>query len=754
MLVEPPIISPIELWAGIECTVNRVGNQYFDQLERSGHASRVADLNLFAELGVRAMRYPVLWERTAPRGLAHADWSWADARLTRLRELGIRPLIGLLHHGSGPLDTSLVDPAFPEKLALYARAVAERYPWVEGYTPVNEPLTTARFSGLYGHWYPHGRDDVTFARALIAQCRAVALAMRSIREVNPAARLIQTEDLGKTFSTPTLSYQAEFENERSWLTYDLLCGRLNREHALWDYLRENGIAEAELAWFADHPCPPDIIGINHYLTSERFLDERIARYPPSTHGGNGQHTYADVEAVRVCAEGLTGPRALMRETWERYQLPLAITETHLGCTREEQLRWLKEVWDGALELRVREGVAVRAVTAWSLLGSFDWHNLLTRDEGHYEPGVFDLRAPRPRPTALAHMLRDLAAGREPDHPALDAPGWWRRLDRLCYPPVAHRPHAVAPSVQGVNMKGEAVRPLLITGATGTLGRAFARICEVRGLAYRLLSRREMDIADPLAVEMALTEYGPWAIINAAGYVRVDDAEREPDLCHRENAEGPAILAIAAARHGVALLTFSSDLVFDGTKRAPYIESDAPSPLNVYGRSKAEAETRVLEILPSALVIRTSAFFGPWDEHNFITVALRTLSAGRSFTAADDLFISPTYVPDLVHAGLDLLIDGERGVWHLANSGVVTWAEFARLAAECAGASVSRLEPSPVRSLGLAAPRPAYSVLGSERGRLLPPLENALARYLSECDTSFGNRVAREAGSGKAVEGQS
>lgn len=161
-----------------------------------------------------------------------------------------------------------------------------------------------------------------------------------------------------------------------------------------------GIDEAELNWFLENPCPPDVLGINHYLTSERFLDERTDHYPACSHGGNGVHNYADVEAVRVCAEGTAGPRALMKETWERYGLPLAVTEVHLGCTREEQLRWLKEVWDGAVSLR-HEGVDVRAVTAWSLLGAYDWNSLVTRAEGYYEPGVFDLRGPRPRPTAIA-----------------------------------------------------------------------------------------------------------------------------------------------------------------------------------------------------------------------------------------------------------------------------------------------------------------------------------------------------------------
>ncbi len=733
-------LRPLELWAGVECTVNRVGEEYFSQLERNGHALRSGDLNLFAELGIRAIRYPVLWERTAPDSLAETDWSWADERLRRLRELGIRPIVGLLHHGSGPRYTSLVDPAFAEKLASYAGLVAERYPWVDAYTPVNEPLTTARFSGLYGHWYPHATDDSTFLRILLAECRATVLAMRAIRRVNPRAQLVQTEDLGKTFSTPALRYQAEFENERRWLSFDLLCGRVNRGHPLWKYLTKFGI-EAELEWFAENACAPDVLGINHYLTSERFLDERLERYPSCTHGGNGRHRYADVEAVRVCAEGTAGPRSLLRETWERYRLPIAVTEVHLGCTRDEQLRWLKEVWEAASSLR-EDGADVRAVTAWSLLGAFDWCSLLTRARGLYEPGVFDLRTAdgTPRPTALARMLKDLAAGREQEHPVLAAPGWWRRLNRLIYPPVRRESQPRGGSSnsrnnnragQRVNMSAGTSKPILITGATGTLGRAFARLSDVRGLSFQLLTRQQLDIADSSSIESALDEFEPWAIVNTAGYVRVDDAEREREACFRENMTGAEMLAHACARRSIKLLTFSSDLVFDGQQQKPYVESDRVSPLNVYGQSKAEAEARVLAIHPSSLVIRTSAFFGPWDEHNFVTIALRELSARRSFVAASDALISPTYVPDLVHASLDLLIDDECGLWHLANRGAVTWAELARRASELAGLDSAGVEARPTSALKLAAERPLYSVLGSERGMLLPSLEDALARYLQE-----------------------
>jgi dTDP-4-dehydrorhamnose reductase len=413
---------PLAVWAGIECTVNRVGDRTFDQIAQSGHHDRDGDLALIASLGVSTVRYPVIWERTAPGRLDNADWRWPDARLLELRELGIRVIAGLVHHGSGPVSTSLTDEAFPELLASYAGAVAARYPWITHYTPVNEPLTTARFSGLYGHWYPHGRDDRTFVRCLLTQCKATVLAMQTIRTITPCARLVFTEDLGFTRSTPRLRYQAEFENQRRWLSLDLVCGRVDHRHPLYRWLRSIGVRNADLDWFRDHPCPPDLIGCNYYVTSERYLDHELAHWPRHTHGGNARERYADVEAVRAC--GLTGIERLLRDVHHRFGLPIAVTEAHIGCTREQQIRWLVALYDGATHA-LEAGVPVRAITTWALFGSFNWHCLVTRDDGAYEPGVFDVRGPTPRPTRLAEVVRCLAAGRRPGHPVIAGPGWWQ-----------------------------------------------------------------------------------------------------------------------------------------------------------------------------------------------------------------------------------------------------------------------------------------------------------------------------------------
>ena len=199
----------------------------------SGHDARDGDLDRFAALGMRTLRYPVLWERLAPHHPDEIDWRLSDARLRpspRPRHSADRRAAASRQR---PTLHVAARPTFPEKLARFAGAVARRYPWVTDFTPVNEPLTTARFSGLYGHWYPHGRNDRDFVRALLNQLRGIVLAMRAIRAVTPHARLIQTEDCGRTFGTAATSAQVMHETHRRWLTWDLLTGRLHDDHPLF-----------------------------------------------------------------------------------------------------------------------------------------------------------------------------------------------------------------------------------------------------------------------------------------------------------------------------------------------------------------------------------------------------------------------------------------------------------------------------------------------------------------------------------------
>ncbi|GAB4091816.1 family 1 glycosylhydrolase [Flaviaesturariibacter terrae] len=716
---QSPVAGRPELWGGIECTINRVGDRYLDQFALANLYEQ-PNAGHVASLGLRKLRFPVLWEKHEPVQGAPIDWSYAASQLDFYRAQGIDIIATLVHHGSGPKFTHLDDERFPELLAAYAQQVAERFPWLEYYTPVNEPLTTARFSGLYGLWYPHGRSDRVFLRCLLNELKGTVLAMQAIRRINPDAKLLQTEDLAKIYSTPRLAYQARFENRRRWLTFDILCGMLDEQHPLWNYFIRNGISETELRFFQEHPCRPDIFGFNYYVTSERFLDERVDRYPHLQPGGNKRHRYVDVEAVRVPVDEPSGLTVLLREAWERFRAPMAITEVHLHCHREEQLRWFRHVWKECSTVR-REGIDLRAVTAWALMGSFGWNKLLTSTECDYETGAFDLRGGTARPTALARYLQTAGTPSADDHLADDR-GWWQRESRFLH-------QSIVPASQLARLRQER-RPILIIGKRGTLGQAFARVCRDRSLEYCLAGREDCDIASPASIACALEETRPWAVINAAGYVRVDDAEEDAAACHRENAEGPLHLALACRERGIPLVSFSSDLVFDGKKQDPYLESDPVNPLNVYGSSKARAESTVLSAYPEALMVRTSAFFGPWDRYNFFQWVEERLRNGQEARVANDLFVSPTYVPDLVNATLDLLVDRESGIWHLANAGAQSWAGLAELVARELQLDRHLLLPSSAAEMGYAAQRPAYSVLGSERGSLMPDASNAFHRYFA------------------------
>ncbi len=418
----------MQLWGGVECTINRVQDTFSDQLDQSNHRNRACmDLELFAKLGLRTLRTCLHWERFAATG----SWEQWDEMMSRMEELRLNAIVGLLHHGSGPPATNLLDPGFPDKLAEFALNVAQRYPHVLDYTPVNEPQTTGRFACLYGHWYPHERSMRSYVRALFHQVKGIVLAMRAIRTVQPHARLIHTEDGGETFATSQLeSYRLEREDRR-WLGADLLCGRVHPCHPLFKFLLENGLSEAEVLWFADNPCPPSMLGLNYYVTSDRFLDHRLELYPARAGGDTGTEPLVDIEAVRVRGEGIAGAARMLQQAWERYGLPLAITEAHLGSDAVEQTRWLAEVWRDASAVRA-EGVDVRAVTVWALLGSYNWCHLCTQDTGAYEPGVFDLSGGARERTLLTDVVERMSRGL-PLPRASESPGWWRRKDRLTIP---------------------------------------------------------------------------------------------------------------------------------------------------------------------------------------------------------------------------------------------------------------------------------------------------------------------------------
>ena len=431
-------------WARITATSSR----------KRATSSRSTDLDAIAALGIRTLRYPVLWETVSPESPDQCDWRFTDERLGRLRDLAITPIAGLLHHGSGPRYTNMMDDAFPQLLAHHAENAARRYPWLDMYTPVNEPLTTARFSGLYGHWYPHRHDIASFLRCLVNECLGTLLAMRAIRTVNPAAKLVQTEDLGKVFSTPRLAYQAEYENQRRWLSLDLLDGPGGHAH-----IPGTRTSLATASRRRNSRCFSEV---RQHRTSSASTTmprasatwtRRCSSTPPASTAAISRSA---MRMSRRCAidlpENETGARARLMEVWDRYRLPIAVTEVHHGSTREEQLRWLAEVWEDA-NAALRAGADIRAVTVWSLFGAMDWNTLLTERHGFYEPGAFDVRGEKPRLTAIGKAVQEIAAGRRPSHPVLEREGWWRREGRFYHPPARSAPALLPPPAHAPCRRG-------------------------------------------------------------------------------------------------------------------------------------------------------------------------------------------------------------------------------------------------------------------------------------------------------------
>jgi dTDP-4-dehydrorhamnose reductase len=283
----------------------------------------------------------------------------------------------------------------------------------------------------------------------------------------------------------------------------LLCGVFDRNEHMRTHLANLGFDIATL----ERECrsEPDVLGYNYYVTGERWLDQRLERYPVQLWGGNGRERYADVEAVRVCLESIAGPGELLTECAQRYGRPIAITEAHLACTREEQVRWLRDIFVELTQLRSR-GVDVRAMTIWSLLGAFDWNSALTRQDGYYESGAFDVSSVVPKETAIAAYVRSLTGREARELPACEGAGWWRMPSRLEFEPCSRlRAHVAAPPPVHAERK-----PLVIYGDAHPLAAWLRRACAIRNLEVRTQP-------DPLA----------WAVVDCGGSCDIRRDETPP-----------------------------------------------------------------------------------------------------------------------------------------------------------------------------------------------------------------------------------
>ena len=277
----------------------------------------------------------------------------------------------------------------------------------------------------------------------------------------------------------------------------------------------------------------------------------------------------------------------------------------------------------------------------------------------------------------------------------------------------------------------------IFGATGLLGKALMR--EWREDQVTGLSSKDADIRDPRQVENAVEETHPDWIVLAAAYTDVDGCETNRERAFVVNRDGAANVAQAAKEHGSRLLFLSTDYVFDGNKTSPYEVDDPHAPQSVYGRSKAEAEVQVEQILPGSCIVRTSWLFGTGGKC-FPDTILKLASTRGQLDVVNDQRGSPTYAFDLTRAVIQLCRKGAEGIVHVTNRGECTWFEFAQAIVAGAGLNTA-IHPTTTEKFPRPAQRPKYSVLSP--GSLdrydisMPDWQDALRRYLIE-RSSAGN----------------
>ena len=275
----------------------------------------------------------------------------------------------------------------------------------------------------------------------------------------------------------------------------------------------------------------------------------------------------------------------------------------------------------------------------------------------------------------------------------------------------------------------------IFGASGLLGRALMR--EWSGDEVVGLTSQDADIRDAAQVQSAIQGTRPQWVVLAAAYTDVDGAESNPDRALSVNRDGALNVAQAAKQAGARLLFLSSDYVFDGKKKSPYETGDARNPLGVYARSKAEAETRLLEVLPDVCIARTSWLFGVGGRR-FPDTILKLAANRPALDVVDDQRGGPTYCIDLARAIIELCRKNATGIVHATNAGECSWFEFARAIVSEAGLT-TEVRPISTQQMPRPAPRPAYSVLSAKSlkswGVQMPTWQDALQRYLKERSAS-------------------
>ncbi|PQV63508.1 glycosyl hydrolase family 1 [Abditibacterium utsteinense] len=365
------------------------GRTRIDEMELCGHTDKWRqDFDLVQELGISFLRYGPPIHRTwlAPN---QYDWSFTDATFEDLKRRDIVPIVDLCHFGVPDFLGNFQNPDFPSFFAEYARDFAQRFPWVQLYTPVNEMFICAAFSASYGWWNEQLSDDRSFVTALKHIVKANVLAMQEILKVRPDAIFIQSESSEYFHAEkPAAIKPAEVLNSKRFLSLDLNYGR-RVDSEMYEYLLDNGMTRDEYHFFLEnnvkHQC---IMGNDYYVTNEH----------------------------RVTPDGNTSPAGEVfgydEITWhyyDRYRLPVMHTETNLaqGPRGDEAVYWLWKEWANVLRVR-NDGIPIVGFTWYSLTDQVDWDSALREQNGHVNPvGLYDLnRKIRPVGEAYQTLIKE------------------------------------------------------------------------------------------------------------------------------------------------------------------------------------------------------------------------------------------------------------------------------------------------------------------------------------------------------------
>ncbi len=334
------------------------------------------------ELGISYLRYGPPYY-TAHTGPHRYDWSFADETFPVLRTLDISPIVDLCHFGVPDWIGSFQNADWPPLFAAYARAFAQRFPWVRYYTPVNEIFIAATFSAQYGWWNERCSTDRTFVTTLKHLCQANLLAMHAILEVQPQAIFIQSESSEYFHAEhPSGLEQAHFYNEKRFLSLDLTYGHpLNA--TMYEYLRDHGMTRDDYHWFRQQRVHGHcVMGNDYYVTNEHLVHDDGSTAP------SGE---------------IFGYYVITHQYFSRYRVPVMHTETNLNDAQQAPA-WLRKEWANVHRLR-QDGVPILGFTWYSLIDQVDWDTALREDNGRVNPlGLYDLDR-RLRPVGQAY--RDL-----------------------------------------------------------------------------------------------------------------------------------------------------------------------------------------------------------------------------------------------------------------------------------------------------------------------------------------------------------